>query len=154
MKRMIQDVQTRPLTPYLDERGYLMECLRSDWDVFEKFGQAYITVCFPEVVKAWHFHKLQDDNFICICGNAKVVLYDDRKGSTTNGVVNEFFMGEKNPILLHIPKYVWHGFKAIGHEKTVILNVPTNTYNYQEPDEFRRPFNDENIPYNWDIKMG
>ncbi|MHA1731631.1 MAG: dTDP-4-dehydrorhamnose 3,5-epimerase family protein [Promethearchaeota archaeon] len=154
MTEKIKDVVTRQLKPIMDERGYLMECLRADWDVFEKFGQAYITVCFPGVVKGWHYHKLQDDNFIGLVGNAKVVLFDEREDSPTKGVVNEFFLGEKNPVLLHIPKGVWHGFKAIGGKEAVILNVPTMTYNYEKPDEYRRPFDDPAVPYDWDIKMG
>ena len=57
--------------PILDERGYLQECLRSDWPMFNRFGQAYITIAFPNIVKAWHKHKIQTDNMVSIVGNAK-----------------------------------------------------------------------------------
>jgi dTDP-4-dehydrorhamnose 3,5-epimerase len=35
---MIEGVRIRKLKPIPDERGYLMEMLRSDWEEFEKFG--------------------------------------------------------------------------------------------------------------------
>jgi len=46
----------------------------------------------------------------------RVVLYDTREGSKTKGEINEFFMGEQNPILLVIPPLVLHGMKGIGIE--------------------------------------
>jgi dTDP-4-dehydrorhamnose 3,5-epimerase len=151
---LIDGVVVKKLSPILDERGYLQECFRSDWPMFKTFGQAYITVAFPNVVKAWHYHKIQTDNMVCIVGNAKLVLYDARKESSTYKKINEIFFGEKNPLLVTIPPNIWHGFKAVGNKKMMVLNVPTELYNYTEPDEYRLPYNSEEIDYNWDIKMG
>jgi len=153
-KVLIEGVKVRKLSPIADERGWLMEMLRSDWEEYEAFGQLYMTSCYPGVVKAWHYHKLQDDHFICIRGMAKVVLYDPREGSKTQGVVNEFFMGERSPMLLKIPADVYHGFKGIGTEEAWIVNIPTKLYNYKEPDEYRLPYDTKEIPYDWDILMG
>lgn len=151
---LIEGVVIKQLKPILDERGYLQECFRSDWPMFKKFGQAYFTIAFPNVIKAWHMHKIQTDNMTCIDGNAKLVLYDDRKTSSTYKLINEFVFGEKNPLLITIPPNIWHGFKAIGNEKITVLNVPTELYNYSEPDEHRLPYNSKEIDYDWDIKMG
>ena len=150
----IESVVIKKLTPILDERGYLQECFRSDWPMFNKFGQAYITVAFPNVVKAWHLHKIQTDNMICLSGNAKLVLCDNREKSSTHKKINEIFFGEKNPLLVSIPPNIWHGFKAVGNNKMMVLNVPTELYNYSEPDEYRLPYNSEEIDYDWEIKMG
>ena len=151
---LIEGIVVKDLKPILDERGYLQECFRSDWPMFKKFGQAYITVAFPNVVKAWHSHKIQTDNMVCINGNAKLVLYDNRKESTTYRMINELFFGEKNPLLISIPPNIWHGFKAIGDKKMMVLNIPTELYNYDEPDEYRLPYDTDEIEYDWDIKMG
>ena len=91
---------------------------------------------------------------ICISGNAKLVLCDKRKESTTNNKLNEIYFGDRNPSLITIPPGIWHGFKAIGNKEIMVLNVPTEVFNYSEPDEYRLPFNSEKIGYNWDIKMG
>jgi len=85
---------------------------------------------------------------------AKVVLYDSRPDSPTHGQINEFFMGELNPILLKIPPLVMHGFKGISQEMTLIVNIPTELYRYDEPDEYRLPWNTPEIPYNWERKNG
>ena len=137
-----------------DDRGWLMELLRSDWDEFEKFGQAYVTTCYPGVVKAWHYHKLQTDHFTCVSGVAKLALYDPREDSPTKGLINEFYLGTLNPILVKIPRLVYHGFTAVGSEMTMIANFHTALFNYENPDEYRAPYSDPAIPYNWEVKMG
>ncbi len=104
---MIEGVQVRKLRLIPDERGFLMELMRSDWEEFEAFGQVYITAVYAGVVKGWHYHKIQTDHFSCVQGMAKVVLYDGREDSPTHGEVNEFFMGRLNPIMLKIPKGVF-----------------------------------------------
>jgi len=151
---MIEGVKTRKLRLIPDERGYLMEMLRSDWEEYEKFGQVYITAVYSGVVKGWHYHKIQTDHFICVHGMAKVVLYDGREGWPTHGEVNEFFLGQQNPMLLKIPPGVMHGFKGIGQEMALIVNVPTELYNYEQPDEYRLPAHTDQIPYDWTRKDG
>ncbi|UCD92581.1 MAG: dTDP-4-dehydrorhamnose 3,5-epimerase family protein [Methanobacteriota archaeon] len=151
---LIDGVSVRELRQIHDERGYLMELMRSDWEEFENFGQVYMTSAYPGVVKAWHYHKAQTDNFICVFGMAKVVLYDPREDSPTKGKINEFFVGEKKPLLIRIPPLVYHGFKAVGHEKAVIVNVPTKLYDYENPDEHRVPYDSKDVDYDWDVKMG
>ncbi len=151
---MIAGTTARTLSLIPDERGYLMEMLRSDWEEFERFGQTYITAVYPGVVKGWHYHKIQTDHFVCVHGMAKVVLYDSRPESPTHGEINEFFMGHLNPILLKILPGVMHGFKGIGEEMALIVNVPTELYNYDEPDEFRLPAHTDEIPYDWSRQDG
>jgi dTDP-4-dehydrorhamnose 3,5-epimerase len=151
---MIEGVKCKTLNVIPDERGWLMEILRCDDDLFHKFGQVYVTTAYPGVVKAWHMHKIQTDNFTCIHGMMKVALYDARKDSPTYKEVNEFFIGEKNPMLLSVPPYVYHGFKAISPETAYFLSIPTEPYKYDQPDEFRLPPNTSEIPYDWVLEPG
>ena len=109
---MIDGVKVRRLRFIPDERGFLMEMLRSDWEEYERFGQVYVTAAYPGVVKAWHYHKKQTDHFVCIHGMAKVALYDGREDSPTYREVVEFFVGRLNPCLIKIPPLVMHGFKG------------------------------------------
>jgi dTDP-4-dehydrorhamnose 3,5-epimerase len=60
-KEPIQGVKTRALRLIPDERGWLMEILRADDELFTKFGQVYVSATYPGVVKAWHYHKVQVD---------------------------------------------------------------------------------------------
>jgi dTDP-4-dehydrorhamnose 3,5-epimerase len=151
---MIHEVKVKNLRVMPDERGHLMEILRRDDPLFEKFGQVYVTTTYPGVIKAWHFHTKQNDNIAVVKGMLKLVLFDDREGSPTRGELNEFFLGEHNPILVHVPRNVYHGWKCIGSEEAFVVNCVTEPYDYKEPDEHRLPFDTEQIPYNWGIQMG
>lgn len=151
---MIDGVIVKRLTVHADERGWLMEILRCDDEFFDRFGQVYLTTCYPGVVKAWHCHKRQTDRFCAVKGMAKVVLWDGRGNSPTKGELNEFYMGELNPILLVIPPGVWHGFTAIGNEPAFIVNCPNYPYDRSDPDELRRPYNDPEIGYDWSVRHG
>lgn len=153
-KDMIDGLKTKKLKVIPDERGRLMEIMRCDEEIFDKFGQVYITTTYPDVVKAWHFHKLQDDYITCVFGMIKVALFDARKDSPTYGEVNEFFIGFYNPLLLKIPSGVYHGWKAVGQEEAIIVNIPTEPYNYKKPDEYRLDPYDNSIPYDWKLKEG
>ena len=80
---MIEGVKVKKLKVIPDERGHLMEMLRDDDEFFQRFGQVYLSVVYPGVVKGWHYHKKQTDHFVFVKGMAKVVLYDGREESRT-----------------------------------------------------------------------
>jgi dTDP-4-dehydrorhamnose 3,5-epimerase len=151
---MIDGVKVKDLKVMPDERGLLMEMLRSDDPDFQKFGQVYITMVYPGVVKAWHYHKKQTDHFVCVGGMAKVVLHDAREGSRTKGETNEFVIGWQRQRMVIIPVGVYHGFTPVGTEPAYIVNVPTELYHYDDPDEYRVPFDDASIGYDWGVKSG
>ena len=113
---MISGIRTKELQFLPDERGGLMEMLRSDDELFIKFGQVYITTVYPGVVKGWHYHKIQTDNFVAVKGMIKLVLYDNRQDSPTYGEVNEFFIGEKKPLACSDPpaRFSWIQRNWIG----------------------------------------
>jgi len=151
---MINGVMVKKLKVIPDERGRLMEILRNDDACYIRFGQVYMTTAYPGVVKGWHYHKKQSDNMAVVRGMMKIVLYDSREGSATKGEVNEFFIGEHNPALIHIPPYVYHGFKCVSSEEAIVINTPTEVYDYKDPDEFRVDPHHNDIPYDWNRKDG
>jgi dTDP-4-dehydrorhamnose 3,5-epimerase len=150
----IDGVKLKPLRVVPDERGWLMEILRADdAELFTTFGQVYVSATYPGVVKAWHYHRRQIDNFACVAGMVKLVLVDTRPESPTNGAVNEFFIGTHNPALVQVPNLVYHGWKCISTDVALVVNVPTEPYHYEEPDEFRVEPHDT-LPYDWARKDG
>jgi dTDP-4-dehydrorhamnose 3,5-epimerase len=153
-QKLIEGVRVKALKVIPDERGRLMEMLRRDDDLFIEFGQTYMTTMFPGVTKAWHYHKLQTDHFVCVRGTIKLVLFDEREGSSTRGTVNEFFIGDHNQQLVQIPPHVWHGFKNVGGTESIIVNVTTHPYRHDQPDEFRADPHQSHIPYSWARKDG
>ncbi len=151
---MIDGVVAKHLRLIPDERGRLMEILRRDDELFVQFGQVYLTTTYPHVVKAWHFHKKQDDFITCVKGSLKLVLYDDREGSPTRKEVNEFFIGDYNPMIVKVPREVYHGWKCVSDEEALVVNVPTEPYDRISPDEFRIDPHVNDIPYKWERKDG
>jgi dTDP-4-dehydrorhamnose 3,5-epimerase len=149
---MIEGVKVKDLEPLPDDRGMLMEIWRSDDPDFQRFGQVYITWVNPGVVKAWHYHVKQTDHFVCVAGMAKVALYDAREGSPTFGETNDVIMGWQRQRLLIIPPGIYHGFTAVGTESAGIVNIPSEPYNHENPDEYRRPYDDPEIGYDWGVK--
>ena len=151
---MIEGVVIKPLRIIPDDRGYLMEILRDDDEIFAGFGQAYITTCCPGIVKAWHAHRHQVDNICCLQGTAKLGLFDDREDSPTRGQTQSIILGQVNPVLVQIPPLVWHGFTPVGPETILMLNIPTEHYVYDDPDELRRDAFDPDISFQWHTQGG
>jgi len=151
---MIEGVKTKKLKVNPDERGRLMEILRQDDELFLKFGQVYMTTTYPGVIKAWHMHEKQTDNVACIQGMIKLVLYDSREDSPTFKEINQFYLGIHNPLLVQIPSGIYHGWMCMSEEEAIIINIPTEVYDYEHPDEKRLDPNDINIPYEWKRKDG
>jgi dTDP-4-dehydrorhamnose 3,5-epimerase len=149
---MIDGVKVKPLKVIPDERGRLMEMLRADDELFETFGQVYVTTTYPGVVKAWHKHMKQADNMACVVGMIKVVLFDGRDGSKTFRELNEIYAGVHHPVLIHIPAGVFHGWKCVSLEEAVIVNLPTKAYDREHPDEQRFDPHGDDIPYDWERK--
>ena len=146
---MIKGVSVKKLKMIPDDRGSLMEILRSDDKVFKKFGQVYMTTTYPGVVKAWHFHQKQIDNFACVHGKIRLALYDARKNSPTYKEINEFILSTDDPVLVTIPKMVYHGFKGIADCESIVINTPTLPYNRKKPDEERVDAYNNDINYDW-----
>ncbi len=151
---MIDGVVVKKLKMLPDERGRLMEILRCDEEIFTKFGQVYMTTTYSGVVKAWHYHKKQDDFITCVKGMLKLVLFDDRDGSPTRGEVNQFFVGDHNHVLVKVPRMVFHGWMCISPDEAIVINAPTEPYDPAHPDEFRIDPHVNNIPYRWTRKDG
>ena len=151
---MIDGLKIKKLKVIPDERGRLMEILRSDDEIFEKFGQVYMSATYPGVVKGWHMHHKQADNICCVQGMIKLVIYDGREDSPSKGRIDEFFIGEHNPMVVHIPHHLQHGWKCISEHTALVVNTPTESYNYAQPDEYRLPAQTKDIPYDWGRKDG
>jgi len=152
MQSKIDGIVIVPLRKISDERGMVMHMLRADASHFEKFGEVYFATAYPGVIKAWHLHSRQTQNYACVSGMIKLVLFDDREKSPTRGTVEEIFMGEDNYILVRIPYGIINGWKCIGTKTALLANCATEVH---DPTEMTRidPFSDK-VPYRWDLKHG
>jgi dTDP-4-dehydrorhamnose 3,5-epimerase len=126
-----------------DERGFFAEAIRQDWKdlIDEWIVQSNMSFSYPGMVRAWHKHlRGQVDHFLVLKGAAKICAYDDEKKSLV-----EVIGTSQKPAITRIPGFYWHGFKAIGDEPTLIMYFVNRLYDYKNPDEVRRPWNDSEI---------
>jgi dTDP-4-dehydrorhamnose 3,5-epimerase len=152
LAKQIEGVVVKKLIKHVDDRGFFMEILRDDDELLKRFGQASLSMSYPGVIKAFHYHKKQDDLWFFPKGNAQVVLVDMREDSPTHREINTFYMGENNPMLLVIPVGVAHGYRVLGNEPAIITYFTTESYDPKNPDEYRIAWDDPQIGFDWTTK--
>ena len=144
---MIEGVVIQELKQFVDERGRVMHMLRVDNPLFQKFGEIYFSEVLPGAVKAWKKHKLMTQLFAVPVGMIRLVIYDDRDSSRSNGDLEIFDVGRNNYKLVKVPPRLWYGFKCISDYPTLLTNCADLTHNPDES-ESKNP-DDRNIPYQW-----
>ena len=122
-----------PATVFADDRG---------WSIMNQFqgvltpeGQVNYSLMYPNVIKAWHRHKLQADLWICVRGHIKVGIHRDSDNTTWSIVI-----GEKNAGILIIPETLWHGGATVSQDNAGLLYYVTRAYDPKNADEERRAF--------------
>ena len=132
-----------------DERGFFAELLREDQSEFtdgDKIVQANLSYSYPGMIRAWHrHHRGQVDYFMVLKGAMKICAYDDDPNSPTNGQLDEFIASSERLQVVRIVGNIWHGTKTISSEPSLTVYATTRLYEYKNPDEERRPWNDPKI---------
>ncbi|MGI0009664.1 MAG: dTDP-4-dehydrorhamnose 3,5-epimerase family protein [Nitrosopumilaceae archaeon] len=157
---MLSGVRIKEITKFSDERGSFSEIFRDDWADFidgDKILQVNLSHSYPGMIRAWHRHQRgQVDYFITVRGATKICAYDDRPDSPTKGQLDEIISSEEKVQCVRIPGIYYHGFKSVGYEPALVAYLTTKMYDYKNPDEERRPWNDPTIidprtkkPYDW-----
>lgn len=149
---MIDGVVIKKLTLYPDDRGFFAEIAKDGEGVWKTFKQVSATQTYPEVIKAFHWHKRQYDLWYCVSGNIQAVLYDQREKSPTKGETQVVYMGENAPIALLIPPGVIHGYRVLGTVNANLIYMTTEAYDAKDPDEERLAFDDPKIGFDWNTQ--
>ena len=135
-----------------DERGTIMHMLKRTDPHFIEFGEIYFSTVYPGVVKGWHQHGEMTLNYACVYGRIKLVLYDDREGSPTQGELDGGLprAGQLQP-RRDLPPEVWNGFKGMSDPYAIVANCATHPH---DPSRSERldPF-DNDIPYDWAVRQ-
>jgi dTDP-4-dehydrorhamnose 3,5-epimerase len=141
---MLKGIIIEPLKRFNDERGSFTELMRQDWKEIlkeDRFVQANFSISYPGIIRAWHRHlRGQTDCFIVLRGALKICVYDEEKKE-----LDEMISAGQDPQIVRVPGRYWHGFKVISNETAWLLYFTTKLYNYDNPDEERRPWNDRTL---------
>jgi dTDP-4-dehydrorhamnose 3,5-epimerase len=147
---LIDGVVIRKATTHPDERGTLTEVFNPAWDLSdEPLVYVYQVTIRPGQVKGFVLHRTYNDRLFFSIGTVKIVLYDDREGSPTRGMLNELFFSEHSRGHLVIPSNVWHAVQNIGSTDALFVNCPTKPYNHADPDKWAMPADADQIPYSF-----
>ncbi|MBI4050825.1 MAG: dTDP-4-dehydrorhamnose 3,5-epimerase family protein [Candidatus Doudnabacteria bacterium] len=155
---MIEGVKVKNLVVHKDipdvdqpnvEPGILMEIVRADENLFEKFGQSTMTVAHPGTIKGFHYHENQEDLWFAATGKAVIVLHDMRSDSPTHKQTDVISAGRDNYKLVVIPVGVAHGYKVISEDSVIMFYHTTEPYNRSNPDEKVIPYDDPKIGFDW-----
>jgi dTDP-4-dehydrorhamnose 3,5-epimerase len=150
----IEGLKFRLTRPVPHDDGHLIEIARDDWDlVGEPIRQVHMTTTLPGRVRAWGLHSATTDRLFVARGLFRIACWDGREGSSSYGRLNEFTLSDRSPGLIVIPPNVYHGWKNIGTDEGIVVNMPTRPYTHDAPDALDLPWDSPHardlIPYCW-----
>ena len=139
---MLTGITIKPLKRFPDERGFFTEVMRKDWkDLFQDdtISQANMSVSYPGIIRAWHRHmRGQTDYFLALKGAIKICAYDEKTQE-----LSEIVSTERELQIVRMPGHYWHGFRVVGNKPAMLLYFTTKLYDHADPDEERRPWDDQ-----------
>jgi dTDP-4-dehydrorhamnose 3,5-epimerase len=148
LMQLPEGVSIKEIKTQVDSRGSLCELFDKRWEWSKKpLVYAFMFTIRPGVVKGWGVHKKNEDRYCILFGEMETVLYDGRQNSKTFGLVSRIMLTELNRMLLSIPPGVWHADRNVGSRDVVVVNFPTTGYDHINPDKYRLPINNDQIPY-------
>jgi dTDP-4-dehydrorhamnose 3,5-epimerase len=126
----IDGVVFRPLSPYKDQRGWLIELYREDQLPPEQCPvMAYVSETLPGVARGPHEHVDQTDYFAFVGpGDFLLYLWDTRADSPTRGRHLKILVGESNRQCVIVPPGVVHAYKNVGRTPGWVFNAPNRLY--------------------------
>ena len=144
---MIEGIKITPRKQIVDDRGKIMQMLRSDDNLFNQFGEIYFSCINPNKIKAWYLHKEMTLNYCIVHGKIKLVLFDDRENSSSYKKKQEIILSNENYSIVTVPPMIWNGFKCLSSETAILANCSDIPH---DPNEIeRKSFDDDYISYDW-----
>lgn len=152
-KHEINGIIIKKLIKHEDNRGWLIELFRKDM-ISEAIlpSMSYISLTYPKVVRGPHEHLEQTDYFCFFSSTFRLMLWDNRKHSSTYGNKISLEAGENDPKIVIIPPGVVHAYKNIGNKPGMVINFPNRLYagwgRKEKVDEIRYEDNVDS-PFRW-----
>ena len=122
MGKMIEGVSLHPLKQIHVPKGDLWHAFKATDEGFVGFGEAYFTQIQSGEVKGWKRHNRYVLNLVVAVGAVKFVIYDDRKGSPTQGHFQEIILSPHGSYQrLTVAPGLWMAFAGAAPSQTSIL---------------------------------
>jgi len=143
----IDGVRIRELGNVITRSGFMTEVFRTDWpEVQVTVRQVNWVELNPGAVTDWHMHAGQTDHLVGVGGNIKLALWDGRDDSPTKGATEVVRMGALRPVMVIVPRGVWHALRNESGEPAGYLNVIDELFDHEAPDNWRLTADSAEIP--------
>ena len=142
---MIDGVIFTPLSIIDTKGGDVLHAMKSGDPGFFGFGESYFSTIESDAIKGWKFHHEMVLNLVVPVGCVRFVIFDNRKGSKTEGRFGDFVLSRKNYGRLTVPPKLWVGFQGIDVQDSLLLNIASIPHDSDE--SISRELNE--IDYDW-----
>lgn len=131
----IQGVELHPLKHIIVPKGDIFHALKSTDEGYAGFGEAYFSQIESGAVKGWKRHNRMTLNIIVPVGKIRFVVYDDRKGSATNGKFQEVILSpESNYQRLTLAPGLWMAFQGMDKGLSMLMDIIPEPHDPSEAD--------------------
>ena len=114
--------------------GDVFHAMKEIDDGYKGFGEAYFSMIEPGAVKAWKRHLKMTLNLVVPIGEVLFHFVD------SDGGKKSLIIGPSNYLRLTVPPKIWFGFKGMGDNKSLLLNIADIAH---DPGEVERKEVDE-----------
>jgi dTDP-4-dehydrorhamnose 3,5-epimerase-like enzyme len=118
-----------PLNSFSDDRGTLVEVMKFKSFKMPPGGQVYCFSIKKDKVRGNHFHKEKNEWFVCVAGNATLIVKKD-------GVITKHYMSSENPVLFHMEPYMVHTLTNHEDADAVVISYSSKEFDPEYPDTF------------------
>lgn len=122
--------EIKDLKKHEDERGYLLEILRSD-EINEDIQQIYFSTSKHGAVRGGHYHKKKVEWFCVVKGKAKLVLEDNDLKEK-----EEMILSGDNPSIIKVPPNISHVIENIGDNEMHLIVISNEVFDPHDTDTF------------------
>ncbi|MHB8780515.1 MAG: hypothetical protein ACYC55_03905 [Candidatus Geothermincolia bacterium] len=145
MGSVLQGVQLRTLDARIDDAGRILELFSPDGHPAP--AAARLRTVYPGRVDGWHRYP-SPRRIICIDGMLKLVMYDGRAGSPTEGETQEVYTGIYAPVEVSVPEGVDHAFRTVGGASAMVLLGGSD-----DAADAGEPVGSSCIAYDWSVEF-
>lgn len=135
MDGMIEGVTLYPLRHIQVPKGDIYHALKCTDEGYCGFGEAYFSEIEHGAVKGWKRHNRMSLNIVVIKGEIGFVIYDDRKGSRTEGEFTEIRLSPNgNYQRLTLSPGLWMAFYGVAKDTSMLMDIIPEPHDPGEAD--------------------
>lgn len=142
----IPGVLVTPLKHVANDKGEIMHLLRKVDPGYNGFGETYISIVKPGMIKGWKRHRQMTLNLIVPVGEIEFRAIDNRS-SSGRILTGAICLSPANYQRLTVPAGVWLSFCGRGAGLNLLINVADLMHDPLEADNV--PIGDPSLPDAW-----